>query len=127
MADKEPIAWVTRGGKHIPIFDNGPSEEEKQKERQINESKKQADAKNKKADTPKYTKRGVDDYVLGDPNKSGPKIHVQRGAKGRITGGGTYWYVKYGIKQVGDSYDTVTEAKKAGLTVYEEYKQKGIL
>lgn len=48
MADKEPIAWVTRGGKHIPIFDNGPSDDEKQKERQIKESKKQADEKNGK-------------------------------------------------------------------------------
>lgn len=42
---KEPIAWITRGGKHIPIFDDGPTDEERNKERQIGESSKQASDK----------------------------------------------------------------------------------
>jgi hypothetical protein len=56
MSDREPIAWITKNGKHIPIFDEGPTEDEKKKDREIAESKKQADEKNKKfkdGDTPK--------------------------------------------------------------------------
>lgn len=41
--DKEPIAWITRGGKHIPIFADEPTEDEKKKDREIEESKKQAE------------------------------------------------------------------------------------
>ena len=43
--DKEPIAWITRGGKHIPIFADEPTEDEKNKDRQIAENKKQAEEK----------------------------------------------------------------------------------
>lgn len=49
MAEKrEPIAWVTRGGKHIPIFADEPSQDEKKKDKDIEENKKQADEKNGK-------------------------------------------------------------------------------
>lgn len=43
MSDKEPIAWITRGGKHIPIFDE---EYEPNKDDQIEKNKKQADRLN---------------------------------------------------------------------------------
>ena len=43
----EVIAWITRGGKHVPIFDtDSPTQEEKKKEHDITESKKQADKLN---------------------------------------------------------------------------------
>ena len=41
----EPITWITRGGKHIPIFTDAPTEDEKKKEWQMRESKKQASEK----------------------------------------------------------------------------------
>jgi len=46
MSDKEPIAWITRGGKHIPIFDE---DYEPNKEDQIEKNKKQADKLNKES------------------------------------------------------------------------------
>jgi len=48
MANKEPIAWITRNGKHIPIYEKGPTDEEKQKERQISQNQKEADKLNGK-------------------------------------------------------------------------------
>ena len=42
MAEKEPIGWITRGGKHIPLFAN----DEDKKYKQIAENKKQADERN---------------------------------------------------------------------------------
>jgi hypothetical protein len=43
--EKEPVAWITRGGKHIPIFD---TDYEPNKEKQIEANKKQAQEKNAK-------------------------------------------------------------------------------
>ena len=42
----EPITWITKGGKHIPIFANEPTEDEKKKDREIEENKRQAAYKN---------------------------------------------------------------------------------
>ena len=50
--EREPIAWVTRGGKHIPIFEEGPSAEESKKDKQIADNKSEADKKN--ADDDKF-------------------------------------------------------------------------
>ena len=48
MSDKrEPVAWITKNGKHIPIFADSASEDEIRKEQQIKANKKQAEEKNK--------------------------------------------------------------------------------
>ena len=43
--EREPIAWVTRGGKHIPIFEQGPSADETKKDKQIADNKSKATEK----------------------------------------------------------------------------------
>ena len=60
MAEREPIAWVTRNGQHIPIFaDSEPTDAEKKKEHDIAESKKQADRLNGKTER-------LEDRLKGD-------------------------------------------------------------
>lgn len=121
------MAWLTNketGG----VFNTDWMKEEETKEKQIAKNKEEADKRNsKKGDTPKYTKRSEGSYVLGDPNKMGPKINIQRSPVGRITGGGNYWYLRYGIQKINESYEKLADAKKAGIELYNEYKQKGIL
>jgi hypothetical protein len=43
--EKKPITWITKNGKHIPIYDE-PSVDEKKKEREIAGNEEQADEKN---------------------------------------------------------------------------------
>lgn len=45
MAEREPKYWITVNGKHIPIFDEASSDEQK-KDRDIEANKKQAEEKN---------------------------------------------------------------------------------
>lgn len=45
MADREPVAWFTVNGMHIPIFD-GESKEDAFKRSQMERSKKEADNRN---------------------------------------------------------------------------------
>lgn len=46
MAEREPIAWVTRGGKHIPIFADEPNADEKKKDKEIAKNKAEGISKN---------------------------------------------------------------------------------
>lgn len=47
MSDKrEPVAWITKNGKHIPIFADSANEDEIRKEKQTADNKAQADSKN---------------------------------------------------------------------------------
>ena len=46
MTEKKPITWITKNGKHIPIYDE-PTEDEKKKEREIAGNEKEATEKNK--------------------------------------------------------------------------------
>lgn len=67
MANKEPVAWITVNGVHVPIFDGQTKEEaikshlakrayneEASKEKQLAQSKKEAEQKNAEKEAPKY-------------------------------------------------------------------------
>ncbi len=63
--EREPIAWITRGGKHIPIYADEPSDDEKKKNMQIQQSKEQAKERTeKKSLMDKYTDK---DSYIHDP------------------------------------------------------------
>lgn len=66
MAEREPIGWYTRGGKHIPVFDDGPTSDEKKKDREIAENKKQADEKNGKSTVYKVYRSGKTNFKDDD-------------------------------------------------------------
>lgn len=53
--EKKPITWITKNGKHIPIYDE-PSVDEKKKDREI--AKNEEEAKYKNRDT-KYEETGI--------------------------------------------------------------------
>lgn len=55
MAEKKPITWITKNGKHIPIYDE-PSADEKKKEREI--AGNEAEGAEKNRDT-KYEETGI--------------------------------------------------------------------
>lgn len=47
MSEKrEPVTWITRGGKHIPIYADQASEDEQKKEREIATTAKEGEYKN---------------------------------------------------------------------------------
>lgn len=61
----EPITWITKNGKHIPIYADKPTEEEQRKNKQIEQNEQYAKQKNR----PDVTKEDIKKALLGDgPN-----------------------------------------------------------
>lgn len=70
--EREPIAWITRGGKHIPIFVDEPTEDEKKKDREIAASKKQAKQKTQEDDL--YNKLKTEGYRMSKGTLDGKAV-----------------------------------------------------
>lgn len=50
MAERKPVAWITKNGKHIPIFEDGQATKDADtKEKQIEENEKEADYMNQRS------------------------------------------------------------------------------
>lgn len=50
MAERKPVAWITKGGKHIPIFeDEQISKDSDTKEKQIKQAEQEAAVQKQKA------------------------------------------------------------------------------
>lgn len=83
MSDKrEPVAWITKNGKHIPIFADSASEDEIRKAQQIKANKAQADEKNGKPvkiSEDYETIRKHYEQFRGDPQKCGMELYERTG------------------------------------------------
>lgn len=117
MTEREPVAWITRGGKHIPIFADEPSEDEKKKDREIAENAKQASAKN---DKPVENKYGFEVYDK-EPEVEFTDSHWKEMAKLRKVGK----FMDTELRREVDEkmYELGEEADEDSLTLFDKMQE----
>lgn len=80
---KQPTAWITRGGKHIPIYSDSIAKDQADKEKQIKQAEKEAAAQKQKAkyEDDEHHPSSVKAVKKGDffklSNKPNAKVYIR--------------------------------------------------